>query len=104
MATELARRIRGTRKEFGKEIRTMFVRASQEECEPLTVGDMQKGDKFIVMPVPGDNDGHGGFLEESHLFIKTEFISHPRTPTNAVRVRDGSHTLLSNLVFVFKID
>ena len=104
MATELARKISGTRKDLGKEIKNMFVRATQEECEPLTFGDLEKGDKFIIMPVPGDNRGHGGFLSGFDLLVKVYPICHPVNPANAISFRGGSHIFLRDHVFVIKID
>ena len=70
MATELARRIRGTRRSLGEKVREQWVSASNLECEPLTFGDLSVGDKFIAMPSPGDNGGHGGLLGGSYLFMK----------------------------------
>lgn len=37
----------------------------------LTFGELKVGQKFIGLPVPGDNSGHGGFKKGSYLFIKT---------------------------------
>ncbi|MDO8658504.1 MAG: hypothetical protein Q7K55_07210 [Candidatus Levybacteria bacterium] len=104
MATELARNVRGTRNKLGKELRNRFVEASNQECEPLTFGDIVDGNKFISMPMPGDNHGHGGFLNGSYLFVKTELICDPRTPTNATRVFDGSHVHFKDHMYILKIE
>lgn len=42
--------------------------------EPLTFGELKVGDKFICLPLPGDNKGHGGFRGKYYIFIK----NHPR--------------------------
>ena len=48
------------------------------ECfEALTFADLEIGDKFIEFPYPGDNHGHGGFLNGGYLFVKLPDI--PRT-------------------------
>lgn len=39
--------------------------------EYLTFGELKIGQKFISLPVPGDNDGHGGFRGAHYLFTKT---------------------------------
>lgn len=52
-----------------------------EECfQTLKFGELKVGDKFISLPLPGDNHGHGGFRISHHVFIKniecvTETIS-----------------------------
>ena len=50
MATELARKIRGTRRKLGAVIRSQFIFATDAGCEPLILDDLKKGDKFIIMP------------------------------------------------------
>ena len=42
------------------------------ECfQTLNFGELKVGDKFICMPCPGDNHGHGGFRGRHNVFIKT---------------------------------
>lgn len=42
------------------------------ECfEPLTFGELKVGQKFIGLPYPGDNSGHGGFRSAYYIFTKT---------------------------------
>lgn len=42
------------------------------ECfEPLTFGELEVGQKFIFLPQPGDNSGHGGLRCAHRIFIKT---------------------------------
>ncbi len=43
-----------------------------DECfDPLTFGELKVGEKFICLPVPGDNHGHGGFKGAHYIFTKT---------------------------------
>ena len=37
----------------------------------LSFGELKVGDRFICMPCPGDNHGHGGFRGKHNLFVKT---------------------------------
>ena len=80
MASKLA--IRGTRFWLGLEIRREWAKATELECEPLTFEDLNQEDRFIAMPLPGDNEGHDGLVGSYHLFEK-------RGLTNAVRLSDG---------------
>lgn len=109
MATELARRIRGTRPDIGNRLRQEWLNAHDVECEPLTFGDLQKGDKFISMPSPGDNSGHGGFLNGSYLFMKTDLVTHSTPfskslPANSIRLSDGSPTHCHDTMWILKIE
>lgn len=38
----------------------------------LTFGELELGDMFIILPVSGDNDGHGGFKVTHYIFQKIE--------------------------------
>ncbi|MBI5732669.1 hypothetical protein HY967_01780 [Candidatus Jorgensenbacteria bacterium] len=38
----------------------------------LTFGKLAVGDKFIGLPIPGDDKGHGGLKGVHLIFIKTE--------------------------------
>lgn len=39
--------------------------------QKMTFGDLEIGDRFIVLPTHGDNDGHGGYLGDHYLMEKT---------------------------------
>lgn len=43
-----------------------------EWFEPLTFGELAVGEKFIILPSPGDEDGHGGFRGAYLIFTKSE--------------------------------
>lgn len=38
--------------------------------DKLTFGDLKSGDKFIAFPLPGDDEGHGGYKGGHVLFYK----------------------------------
>ena len=46
-----------------------------ENYDVLSFGELEIGDKFISLPLPGDNNGHGGFKGEHYIFekIKDEY-------------------------------
>lgn len=46
------------------------MKMPDDSFEPLTFGELKVGDKFIVLPRPGDNRGHGGFKGVHHIFTK----------------------------------
>ncbi len=58
--------------------------------EPLTFGELAVGDKFISLPEPGDNDGHGGFRESPYIFIKIEQQTPKTKGGSAYGVPHGS--------------
>lgn len=40
----------------------------------LTFGELKEGERFIVLPIPGDNHGHGGLRTTHCIFLKTRRI------------------------------
>lgn len=89
MVTSSAQERLEVKKYRGSELRNKWAKATASDCTPLTFGDLTKGDKFISMPLPGDNNGHDGLLVRHFVFVKTDQICHPQTPQNAVRLSDG---------------
>lgn len=60
------------------------VATEKDDEEKLHFGDLQVGDCFIGFPLPGDNDGHGGYLGSSNLFRKMEMkASEENAPANS---------------------
>ena len=51
-------------------LKSKWSKMSAECFETLTFGELRVGDKFIGLPWPGDNSGHGGFRGRSLLFVK----------------------------------
>lgn len=43
-----------------------------EFFKTITFEELQVGDRFIKLPVPGDNDGRGGFREMQYIFVKKD--------------------------------
>lgn len=39
--------------------------------QKLNFGALKRGEHFVCWPVPGDNSGHGGYLDAQRLFVKT---------------------------------
>jgi|GEM_PF-7065395 len=66
----------------------------------LTFKDLNIGEKFISFPTPGDNSGHGGFLGAYWMLKK---IKTGAKGENAIRVFDGSASLLPDEFLVIKI-
>lgn len=42
-----------------------------EFFETLTFGELEVGQRFIALPSPGDNSGHGGFKGVHCIYMKT---------------------------------
>lgn len=51
-----------------------------EFFEPLTFGELKEHDRFICLPLPGDNHGHGGFRGTEYIFVKTEQVVTEAAP------------------------
>lgn len=52
-----------------------------DECfEPLTFGELKVGQKFIGLPLPGDNNGHGGFRSAHYIFTKIHEVVTEAAP------------------------
>lgn len=92
MASERTHKIRGTRIDSGRLLRRYWLEAADAECETLQFADLEQGERFIFLPIPGDNHGHGGLLNGAWLFMKIEPRFTPAGGTeyfNAIRLVDG---------------
>lgn len=67
----------------------------------LTFEALLKGDKFIVFPHPGDNAGHGGFLDGGYLLMRMSDM--PNVEPNSVRLCDGVDIMVPEFLPVIKI-
>jgi hypothetical protein len=105
MASERTRRIRGTRTDSGRLVRQAWLAATDSQCEALDFADLELGEKFISLPGPGDNHGHGGLLCGAWLFIKIEPGITPvgEQPLNAVRLVNGCKINFSDGEQVYSI-
>ena len=52
-------------------LKKTFSEAPEELFETLTFGELERGESFIPLPLPGDNSIHGGFKEARWVFVKT---------------------------------
>lgn len=79
--------------------------------DKLTFKDLDIGDKFIAMPVAGDNRGHGGFKGAHYLFMKVNVSSAHNKRTisgfgevhNAVNISTGTVLEMMESIEVIKI-
>ena len=74
-------------------MKSKFVGMPKSCYDVLTFGELSKLDKFIGLPVPGDNCGHGGLRGSSNVFKKIAPRATDRPalfPENAFRLRDGN--------------
>lgn len=72
------------------ELKGKFCIKSADDFETLAFKDLKVGSKFIALPLPGDNNGHGGFLGAYFIFEKVAMHGSK----NAMRVSDGMpHTM-----------
>ena len=78
---------------------------SAEMYEPLAFGDLKQGDKFIALPIPGDNSGHGGFKGAQYIFVKIKKISGPcGSYDNAVKIKSGTFSMVPDSMSVIKVE
>jgi hypothetical protein len=64
--------------------------------QPLTFGELSRGDKFIDFPTDGDDNGHGGFRNGSYVFMKVN-------KKDAIRLCDANHSEFPETMQVYKI-
>ena len=62
--------------EFEKKLKEDFSSQPEEFYKILTFGDLNVGDRYVSLPVPGDNGGHGGFRGTHYLFEKIEIVKN----------------------------
>ncbi len=86
-------------------MRQVWLEATDSQCEALEFIDLEKGEKFISLPGPGDNHGHGGLLGGAWLFKKIEPKRTPVgvQPLNAIRLVDGCKINFSNDEQVYSV-
>lgn len=89
---------------LGAEIRAKWTQARAVECEPLMFGDLQIGNLFIILPLPGDNDGHGGLKGAYHLFKKTALTDLGIFLANTVQVSDREFRHFKDDALVIKVN
>lgn len=65
----------------------------------LTFRELHVRDRFIAVPVDGDDSGHGGFRKASYIFMKVDCTEY-----NAIRQKDGISTHLPDSMRVLKVE
>ena len=55
-----------------KGTKNSWMRMPASFFKTLTFAELEVGDKFICLPTPGDNDGHGGFRGMHNIYVKTQ--------------------------------
>src|SRR3989344_4474225 len=58
----------------GSRLKSAWMKMPSKCFEPLTFGELKVGQKFIALPLPGDNHGHGGFKGAHYIFTKTHEV------------------------------
>lgn len=57
--------------EAASQLKADWVKIPDECFEPQTFGELKVDQKFIGLPLPGDNSGHGGLRGLHSVFTKT---------------------------------
>lgn len=90
-----------------RELKKEWVEMSAECFEPLTFRDLKVGEKFIYLPSPGDNHGHGGLRSGSYVFQKIEPAKYRpswATPQGlAIKCLNGSSSYIMDGVLVLRV-
>lgn len=83
----------------------MFATNMNEECwEGLEFGDLVTGDRYISLPIPGDNSKPGsGFKSIYYLFQKIKVVKKDDELYNSIELSRGRLTLTPTTVPVIKI-
>ena len=90
---------------IGKELREEWMKLPAECFETLTFGDLKQWEMFIAFPLPGDNNGHGGFKDGGHIFkkLKTPVNSDSNYWVNVVCLFDGAPSYFPDKMLVLKV-
>jgi hypothetical protein len=69
----------------------LFATNMNNECwEGLEFGDLTAGDRYISLPIPGDNSKPGsGFKNTYHLLQKIQSVTQNNQVYNSVELRNG---------------
>lgn len=84
-------------------LRNEFRVAAASQYYILTFGELKVGERYIVLPLPGDNKGHGGFRGPYYLSEKIK-PSSDNPHDNAIRVKDGTPYNSPDSMPVIKIE
>ena len=72
----------------------------------LDFDSLKRGDKFISFPLDGDNNGHGGYLGSSYLFVVTKEAGKGMNALTgaAINIRTGVESSCPNAMYVLKVE
>tara|TARA_Y100000310_G_C20623246_1_gene784463 strand:+ start:1079 stop:1369 length:291 start_codon:yes stop_codon:yes gene_type:complete len=88
-------------------IQRAFYDQPVEAYDTLTFGELEVGDQFISLPLPGDNNGHGGFAKPHYVFRKVDCrdrISNTELVDNSRREKGGSKSHCPLTMSVIKLE
>lgn len=94
-----------------RDLKNDWMKMSEDYFEFLAFGELEVGDKFIGIPEPGDNSGHGGLRGTHYLFIKTDEkvtqigeVPYAKPHTIAVKLKDGAISHFGDDIIVIKVE
>lgn len=97
---------------YGKKIKKEWMKMPADCFEALTFGELKVGQKFIGLPIPGDNSGHAGFKASHRIFIKTcqrvtravHYLYYGEPYGMAVNISSGASSEFSNSMPVIIVE
>ena len=77
-----------------------------EFYEALTFGDLKIGDRYIALPFPGDNEGHGGFKGEYYIHekIKPARTNLSSLPNNTINIKNKIFSHIPDSMLIIKLE
>lgn len=97
------------KKSAARRLKEEFSSMPASYYKTLTFGKLSVGDRYIALPLPGDNHGHGGFAGAHYLFEKTEptgIINKDdyNLPSNSRKLKDGTLSSMPDTMPVIKVE
>ena len=99
-AEEDALVLQGWASRMGSAVRAGHV---TDRGERLAFGDLAVGERFIVFPTGGDDDGHGGFRGAMRVFTKVAPLRDHGGTSNSVREGDGAGSWMPATIKVIRL-
>ena len=62
--------------------------------------DLMTGKCFISAPIPGDDNGHGGFKKPHYVFRKIDGVED----INAIRLKDGTQMAMPDQMPIIEVE
>jgi len=86
-----------------KSIFSKLVKMPRSFYDALTFGELEIGDKFIRLPVPGDNAGNGGFRIWYNAAIKISYNCKDNAISLSYTIGQGALQSLEKELSVIRI-